>query len=267
MGAARASQDRFEEAVRPLENALRLLHTFLLVQRLLARVYRRFGQPDRAAVCELQAFATLHELRKEQAAKQAAAREQATGRAAVRAEQDRIRQAEIDRKKAEYDAIEPLTDAKRTADEDNPEGYWEWEAIKKLPKNPRLIEQAEGKASKVISALLPSLPGRHRYTIIYMVRPTEQVVDSQWAMLARQGTQPKSEMPHLIELQEHHSRQVREALKKSDRVTLVEVSYPEWVADPGPVIAKLAESLPERFRPGPDVAACVQPKVFRNRGG
>ena len=295
LGAALASQGRFEEAVRPLENACRLAPTFLRAQRLLARVYRRLGQPDQAAVCESQGFATLHDLRKEQAAAQGATREKAAARAAVRAEQDRIRQAEIDRKKAEYDAIEPkellivsglprsgtsllmqmlraggiepLTDAKRAADEDNPEGYWEWEAIKKLPKDPRLIEQAEGKAVKVISALLPSLPGKHRYTIIYMVRPTEQVVDSQWAMLARQDRQPKSEKKHLIEVQEHHSRQIREVLKKSERVTLVEVSYPELVADPAPVIAKLAELLPGRFTPGPAVAACVQPKLFRNRGG
>ena len=295
LGAALASQGRFEEAVRPLENARRLAPMFLRAQRLLARVYRRLGQPDQAAVCESQGFATLHDLRKEQAATQAATREKAAARAAVRAEQDRIRQAEIDRKKAEYDAIEPkellivsglprsgtsllmqmlraggiepLTDAKRAADEDNPEGYWEWEAIKKLPKDPRLIEQAEGKAVKVISALLPSLPGKHRYTIIYMVRPTEQVVDSQWAMLARQDRQPKSEKKHLIEVQEHHSRQIREVLKKSERVTLVEVSYPELVADPEPVIAKLAELLPGRFTPGPAVAACVQPKLFRNRGG
>jgi LPS sulfotransferase NodH len=44
-------------------------------------------------------------------------------------------------------------------------------------------------------------------------------------------------------VQEHHNRQVREVLKKSERVTFVEVSYPELVADPGPVIAKLAEIL------------------------
>jgi len=102
----------------------------------------------------------------------------------------RFVQVEIDRQKAEYDAIEPkeflivsglprsgtslmmqilraggiepLTDAKRAADEDNPEGYWEWEAIKKLPEDPWLIEAAEGKAVKVISALLPNLPGKHR---------------------------------------------------------------------------------------------------------
>ena len=119
---------------------------------------------------------------------------------------------------------------------------------------------------KVISALLPSLPGKHRSTIISMVRPTEQAVDSQWAMLARQGTQPKGEKQHLIGVQEHHSRQICEVLKKSERVTFVEVSYPELVADPGPVIAKLAALLPERFRPGPDVAACLQAKLFRNRG-
>ncbi len=294
LGAALASQEQFEEAVRPLENCLTLAPTFLRAQRLLARVYRRLGQRDRAAVCESQAFTALHDLRQEQAAAEAAVREQAGARAAVRAEADRIRQIEIDRQKAEYDAIEPkdflivsglprsgtslmmqilraggiepLTDAKRAADEDNPEGYWEWDDIKKLPKNPRLIEQAEGKAVKVISALLPNLPGKHRYTIIYMVRPTEQVVDSQWAMLARKGTQPKSEKKHLIEVQEHHSQQIREVLKKSERVTLLEVSFPDLVADPEAVIAKLAELLPGRFTPGPAVTACVKPALYRNRG-
>jgi tetratricopeptide (TPR) repeat protein len=294
LGVALANQGRFDEAVRPLENSLRLAPQFLRAQKILARVYRQLGQPEQAALCEAKSFVTLRDVREKQKARQALIREEAAARASVRAEQDKIRQGEIDRKKAEYDAIEPkellivsglprsgtslmmqmlraggiepMTDAKRAADEDNPEGYWEWEAIKKLPQDPRLIEQAEGKSVKVISALLPSLPGKHRYTIIYMVRPTEQVVDSQWAMLARQGTQPKSEKQHLIEVQEHHSQQIREVLKKSDRVRLLEVSYPELVADPEPVIARLAELLSERFRPGPAVAACVQPKLFRNRG-
>lgn len=50
-----------------------------------------------------------------------------------------------------------------------------------------------------------------------------------WAMLARKGTRPKSEKTHLIEVQEHHSQQIREVLKKSERVTLLEVSYPDLV--------------------------------------
>ncbi|MCX7275184.1 MAG: hypothetical protein NTV19_18930, partial [Burkholderiales bacterium] len=65
---------------------------------------------------------------------------------------------------------------------------------------------------------------------------------------------------------EHHSRHMREVLAASDRVTLVEVSYPDLVADPGPVIERLAALLPGRFRPGPEVAACIRPQLFRNRG-
>jgi hypothetical protein len=162
--------------------------------------------------------------------------------------------------------IAPMTDEQRAADEDNPEGYWEWEAIKDLPKDPSIIERAHGKAVKVISALLPSLPGNHRYVVIYMVRPAEQVVDSQWAMLARRGRSPRSERQHLVDVQQRHSEQIRQVLRKSPRVRLLEVSYPELVADPATVISRLAELLPGAFTPGPAVAACVKPALFRNRG-
>ena len=211
----------------------------------------------------------------------------------MRDEQDKIKQAEIDRRKAEYDAIEPMdfiivsglprsgtslmmqilqaggiplmTDGQRAADEDNPEGYWEWDEIKKLPKDPRLLEKAKGKAVKVISVLLPALPGKHRYKVLYMARPVAQVVDSQWVMLARQGKQPRSEKQHLIETQEHHSRQILEVLKKSDRVELLEVSYPDLVADPAGTIAKVAEFLGTSFQNHPEIAAVVKPELHRQK--
>jgi len=49
-------------------------------------------------------------------------------------------------------------------------------------------------------------------------------------------------------------------------VTLLEVSYPDLVADPAPVIEKLAAILPGRFTPSPAVAACIKPALYRNRG-
>jgi hypothetical protein len=101
-----------------------------------------------------------------------------------------------------------MHDGKRVADSDNEEGYWEWEEIKSLKKNPRVIEQAAGKAIKIISALLPSLPPKHRYKIIFMRRPVAQVVESQWKMLERSGKQPKSEKAHLIATQERHVEQL-----------------------------------------------------------
>jgi hypothetical protein len=51
-----------------------------------------------------------------------------------------------------------LSDGERKADTDNPRGYFEWERIKQLPKEPGVVAEAEGKVVKVISQLLFSLP-------------------------------------------------------------------------------------------------------------
>jgi tetratricopeptide (TPR) repeat protein len=294
LGAALYGEGRFEEAEKPLRNCLTLAPDFLRARRMLSRVLRGQGRREEAAVEEALGFERARAARERAERLEAECRAAAEARAAARAAADRERQAERDRRAAELAAIEPLeilvvsglprsgtslmmqmlraggieplTDGERAADEDNPEGYFEWEAVKRLPKNPRLIEQAAGKAVKVISALLPNLPAPHRYTVIYMVRPTEQVVDSQWTMLGRRGQSPRSEKRHLVEVQEQHSRQIRKALAASDRATLLEVSYPDLVADPAPVIEQLAALLPGRFTPAPAVAACVKPALHRNRG-
>ncbi|MFM7150978.1 MAG: tetratricopeptide repeat protein, partial [Gemmataceae bacterium] len=293
LGAALCGRQRFGEAETALRKCLALAPDFVRARRLLTRVLNRLGRREEAIREEARSREKLEEVRRRDEMRLTAARSAAVAREKVRAADDAARRAEAEKREAELAAIEPLdllvvsglprsgtslmmqmlraggiepmTDGKRMADEDNPEGYWEWEDVKKLPKNPRLIEQAVGKAVKVISALLPTLPPPHRYTVIYMVRPVEQVVDSQWAMLARKGANPRSERQHLIQVQHHHSKQIREALAKSERVKLLEVSYPELVKDPGPTIAKLAELLPGRFTPSSKVAACVKPSLYRHQ--
>jgi len=293
LGAALHAQGRPEEAERPLRNCLALEPDFFRARRLLARILRGRGRREEAAAEEVLGYDRARAARDRRRRVEAECREAAAARAEARAAADRVRQAAAERRAAELDAIEPLeilvvsglprsgtslmmqmlqaggieplTDGRRAPDEDNLEGYFEWEPIRQLPKNPRLIERAAGKAVKVISALLPSLPRPHRYTVIYMVRPTDEVVDSQWAMLGRRGQSPRSEKRHLENLQERHSRQIRRVLAASDRVTLLEVSYPELVADPAPVIERLAALLPGRFTPSPAVAACVRPALYRNR--
>ncbi len=68
-----------------------------------------------------------------------------------------------------------LSDGERKADNDNPRGYLEWERIKQLPRDPACIAAAEGKAVKVISLLLLSLPEGHDYRVIFMQRPLAEV--------------------------------------------------------------------------------------------
>ena len=81
-----------------------------------------------------------------------------------------------------------LSDGERRADVDNPRGYLEWERIKQLPQNPSCIAEAEGKAVKVISFLLPSLPEGHEYRVIFMQRPMQEVLASQEVMMRHRGT-------------------------------------------------------------------------------
>src|SRR5258708_6697116 len=61
-----------------------------------------------------------------------------------------------------------LADGERQADVDNPKGYFEWERVKQLPKEPSCIAEAEGKVVKVISQFLLTLPAGHEYRIVFM---------------------------------------------------------------------------------------------------
>lgn len=76
-----------------------------------------------------------------------------------------------------------LVDNVRKADEHNPHGYYEYEPVKRLEEDASWIEQARGKALKVVSPLLRHLPDSEQYRVLYMDRPIEQILASQGVML------------------------------------------------------------------------------------
>ena len=79
-----------------------------------------------------------------------------------------------------------LVDEQRPADESNQRGYFELEAVKQLKKkNYSWVEDAQGKAVKVIGQLLPNLPRGVNYRILFMERPLNEIVASQTTMLKR----------------------------------------------------------------------------------
>jgi len=83
--------------------------------------------------------------------------------------------------------VEIFSDNKRAADENNPLGYYEHEAVKKLDKESKWLKYAEGKAVKIISHLLEFLPSKHFYKIIFMNRDIDEIIKSQHKMLLRDG--------------------------------------------------------------------------------
>lgn len=159
-----------------------------------------------------------------------------------------------------------MTDGKRAADEDNPEGYWEWEPVKQLSRNPRILEQASGNVTKVISALLPHLPGRHRYKIIFMRRPVDEVVRSQWKMLERQGRAPRSEAEHLARTQACHVEEILARLRRSERVSVLEVDFTDLIANPRPWIQQLQAFLnDDRLVHSEVMEKVIRPDLYRHR--
>lgn len=92
-------------------------------------------------------------------------------------------------KMLEAGGVPIMTDAVRTADIDNPKGYYEYERVKDLEKetDKSYIREGRGKALKVISWLLKDLPDDNRYRIIFMRRDLGEVIASQNKMLKHRG--------------------------------------------------------------------------------
>ena len=80
-----------------------------------------------------------------------------------------------------------VTDRRRVPDDDNPNGYFELDAVKRLRTDASFLAEAIGKVVKVVAPLLPSLPPRYDYRIVFMERDLDEVLSSQREMLERSG--------------------------------------------------------------------------------
>jgi len=126
-----------------------------------------------------------------------------------------------------------VTDGERQADSDNPRGYFEWERIKLLPKQPDCIAEAEGKVVKVISQLLFALPPGREYRVIFMQRPLPEVVASQAEMIRRRGTTGAALAPAaLIAGLGAHLNQVNAWLKDKANISVHRVEHGEVLREP-----------------------------------
>lgn len=83
-----------------------------------------------------------------------------------------------------------LTDHVRTANADNPRGYYEFEPVKALDTDKAWVGGARGMAVKVIYKRVYDLPPGTAYRILFMQRDLGEVLRSQAAMMRRDGLDP-----------------------------------------------------------------------------
>lgn len=161
-----------------------------------------------------------------------------------------------------------LTDAVRSADEDNPRGYFELERVKQTKGDPSWLDDAHGKVVKLISRLLLDLPApdpeRVRYKVIFMRRDLDEVLRSQKKMLERRGEDDAQSDEQIKELFVAHLEEVEHWLRTRSDIDVIFQSYSRMVTDPRQGAEKIDQFLGGVL----DVEAMlseVDPELYRNR--
>ena len=169
-------------------------------------------------------------------------------------------------KMLEAGGLPPLTDNLRTADDDNPKGYYEFERVKKMPDGDlSWVEEAPGKAVKVISALLEHLPPGYSYRVLFMQRKMEEILASQHKMLVRSGKPTdKVSDEHLAEMYAKHLAKVKTWVNEQSNFSVLYLDYNGILADPQTQSSKINHFLDDSLD-SQKMAGIVDPDLYRQR--
>ena len=168
-------------------------------------------------------------------------------------------------KMLEAGGIPPLTDQIRTADDDNPKGYYEFERAKKLREGDAAwVSQAEGKAVKVIAALLMYMPSGYEYRVLFMRRAMEEILASQAKMLENRGEESNVDDDTMAALFAKHVKQVEDWMKSQPNLQYIDVDYNAMLADPETHVKKINKFLGGDLNEAAMIAV-VDPKLYRQR--
>lgn len=152
----------------------------------------------------------------------------------------------------------------RPADEHNPRGYLEWQAIRQLPAKPKLIDEAAGKAVKVVTPLLPHLPAGRNYRFIHLRRKMEEVARSQTRMRAVSAPAPPAKGVQTEALEKLDNLSL--ALLPKDPERVLSLDFAEMIAQPSAAAEQLAAFLGQDWVPSAAaMAACIDPSLYRQR--
>jgi hypothetical protein len=163
--------------------------------------------------------------------------------------------------------IPVVVDDVREEDEDNPQGYWEYERVKDLDKNrdKSWVKANRGKAIKVISFLLRDLPRENRYKIVFMRRDIEEIIVSQNKMLLRRGEPTSAEDDaRAREDFEAHLRFVKTLFDLRSNFEVLDVGFRETIENPDATARKVARFLGRTLRID-GMVGVVDKSLYRNQ--
>ncbi len=168
-------------------------------------------------------------------------------------------------KMLEQGGLQVVTDSLRTADDDNPNGYYEIEIVKQMPSGQTAwLDGAQGKVVKVISALLEYLPAKYHYKVIFMERAIGEVLASQKKMLVNRQEESTISDAEMQEQFQKHVAAAKYWLARQPNISVLYVDYNKMLTAPDPLSQTIADFLDL----GLDVdkmRAVPNERLYRNR--
>jgi hypothetical protein len=168
-------------------------------------------------------------------------------------------------KMLEAGGIPPLTDNIRTADIDNPKGYYEFERVKKLPEDTDWLKDARGKAVKVLAELVKHLPDGYTYKIVFIQRNLEEIIQSQKKMLIRRGENPnKVSDKEIFELYSRYLKILKAHINKTSNMEVLYIDYNKTLQGSEETIKELNEFFDGKLNVK-EMTAVIDKNLYRNR--
>ena len=168
-------------------------------------------------------------------------------------------------KMLEAGGLNPVTDNFRTADEDNPKGYYEFENVKKAETYKDWLPDAPGKVVKIISMLLENLLPEYSYKIVFMLRNIDEILASQRQMLIRRGEQDnKVPDEQLSMMYKKHLTKMENWFAEQPNLDVLYVKYNEILEDPIK-FSKLINSFLENRLDEKEMAKVIDKNLYRQR--
>jgi hypothetical protein len=160
-----------------------------------------------------------------------------------------------------------MTDGERSADIDNPKGYFEHERVKDLETetDKSYLKEGRGKVVKVISFLIKDLPDENDYRVIFMRRDLDEVLTSQDKMIQRLGTtDAAADAEAMKEAYRNDIVRTRLLCRKRPNFELIEIHYSATIEDPAAAAEQVNAFLGGHLDEAA-MRAAVDAALYRNR--
>ena len=145
--------------------------------------------------------------------------------------------------------INPLVDAHRPADDDNPRGYFEYEPATRSRQDDSWLPLARGKVVKLVLPLVPSLPPGESYRLVVIQRDLDEVLHSQRRMLDRLGRDGAVGVSQEALARQYRQQELRVGtwLDARPGIGVLPLRYDEILSDPRRTADVIATFLDRTF--------------------